>query len=123
MSLVNPNTGRTFDHDNLLACIEDWTRQKPIVETMVKQGVADITGIMNLVSAVRLALEGKDGGLSEVQAAASLIQMIANDRVRAKIARRVASLYQLEEWQAERDLIGMAEEVAEKIPGEEHLGH
>lgn len=122
MTIVNPTTGRTFDHDRMLAELEDWTRQPPVISAMVKNGVGDVTGIKNLVAAVRLAIEGKPEGLTETQAAGVILQILASDRVRAKVARRIAQREGLADFQAEEGLIGMAEYVADKLP-EERAGN
>ena len=123
MTLVNPNTGRSFDHDRMLAELQDWTRQLPIIKAMIVTDVADAPGIVALAASIRLALEGNPKGMTEVQAAGALVQILANDRVRQKVARHVARKHGLEEWQAEEGLIQMAEHVAEMIPGEANAGH
>ena len=118
MTIVNPHTGRTFDHERLLFELEDWTKQRPVVEALIKSGVADVKGAMNLVAAIRFAIEGKAEGLTEAQAAAAVVQMLGSERVRQKIARHVARRHGMEEWEAEEGLIQMAEHVAEKLPEE-----
>jgi hypothetical protein len=121
--ILSPHTGRSVELDMLLSELMDWTMQPPILEALIKNKVADAQGAMKLAAAIRLAIEDKPEGLTETQAAGVMLQMLGNDRVRVKIARHVAKRHGLEEWQAEADLVSMAEYVADKIPSAVETEH
>jgi hypothetical protein len=118
VSIIDPNTNRTVDHDRMLAVIEEWTKDASIRHALLSTGVASVPGLVRLTIAARLALENKRHGLNETQAAAVLLQMLGNKKVRKAIARVVAGQYGLTKWQATRDLLGMLEDVSGRIPAE-----
>jgi hypothetical protein len=102
----------------MLAVIQDWTLRPEIRNAMLTSGLADFGGIARLVVAVRLALENQRRGLSEVQASAVILQMLATKKVRKAIARHVAGQYGLTKWEVTRDLKAMLEEVMNRVPEE-----
>jgi hypothetical protein len=116
--IIDPNTGRTVDHDTMLQNIEDWTKDRSIQKAMLTSGTADIKGLVTLVAAVRLANESKRGGLTEVQAAAVILQLLGAKKVRRAIAKHVSEQYGLNRWEVTSDLLAFMEHCAELIPEE-----
>lgn len=111
-TLLNPDTDRSYRHEQLLSCLMDWTTEAPILAAMFRAGLATQAEIMELGLMVKITEETDgDQGLTDEGLAVALLRFLENGRVRRVIARHVSQAHGVKYMRALRDLKEMREEL------------
>ena len=106
MSLLNVNSGLTYQQEQWLSLLEDWTTTESILSAIISAGLADQAGIKMLALRIGYTRNGgtKSQFLGEIEAAQYVLGFLCTPTVRRAIGRHLQKTYDIPIRKAMKDL-------------------